>query len=48
MNEYNARNGVAPQSWLQHYLPWLRLFALMLGLLRDEPEIGFDPDELNG
>lgn len=48
MYQRSVYPGVAPHSWLQHYLPWLGLFALMLGLSREEPDIGFDPDELNG
>jgi hypothetical protein len=48
MSELSTQRAAAPHFWLQHYLPWLGLFALMLGLLRDEPEIGFDPDDLNG
>jgi hypothetical protein len=48
MNEFQAHHGIAPHSWLQHHLPWLALFALVLSLFGDDNEIGFDPDELNG
>jgi hypothetical protein len=48
MSELSTQRATAPYSWLPHYLPWLGLFALMLDLLRDEPEIGFDPDDLKG
>lgn len=48
MNQPNVHNGVAPHSWLQHHVPWLGLVAFMLSLFRDESEIGFDPDEMNG
>lgn len=48
MDQSNAHNGVTPHVWLQHHLPWFSLFALMLGLFRDDSAIGFDPDELNG
>ena len=48
MDQSNTHNGVAPQAWLQHHLPWLSLFALMLGLFRDDTGIGFDPDAMNG
>ncbi|WP_316355817.1 hypothetical protein [Devosia sp.] len=48
MDEFNTHDGIAPHSWLQHHLPWLALFALVLGLFGDHPELGFEPDELNG
>jgi hypothetical protein len=48
MDQQTTHFGVAPHGWLQHHLPWLALFALVMNLFRDEPEIGFDPDELNG
>ena len=48
MNQHSIHNGIAPHAWLQHHLPWLALFALMLGLFGDDSEISFDPDELNG
>jgi hypothetical protein len=48
MNQLDAQNGVTPHSWLQHHVPWLGLLALVLGLFRDDSEIGFDPGELNG
>ncbi len=48
MNQSNVHSGIVPHAWLQHHLPWLALFALVLGLFSDEPEIGFEPDELNG
>lgn len=48
MNPQIAHSVVAPQAWLQHHLPWLGLLALLVGLFRDESDIGFDPDERNG
>ena len=48
MDQSNAHSGVAPHSWLQRHVPWLGLFALVLGLFRDDTGMGFDPDELNG
>ncbi|UJW87060.1 hypothetical protein [Devosia sp. SL43] len=48
MEHFTAHNGVAPHAWLQHHLPWLALFTLVMSLFRDEPVIGFDPDDLNG
>ena len=48
MDQFNAHSGVAPHAWLQHHLPWLGLLALMLGLFRDDSEIGFDPVDLTG
>ena len=48
MDQFNAHIGVAPHAWLQHHLPWLGLLALMLGLLRESPDAGFERDELNG
>lgn len=48
MDQFNAHNGIAPHSWLQHHLPWLALFALVLGLFGERPDVGFEPDELNG
>ncbi|WP_156461148.1 hypothetical protein [Devosia sp. Root436] len=48
MNQFNAHSGSAPGTWLQHHMPWLSLLALVLNLFRDDPEIGFDPDDLNG
>ena len=48
MNQHLFHNGVAPRAWLQHNLPWLALFTLVMSMFRDEPVIGFDPDELNG
>jgi hypothetical protein len=48
MNPPSAHIGIAPHSWLQRHMPWLGLLALMLGWSRDDSEIGFDPDELNG
>lgn len=48
MNQRSDQSGVLPQSWLQHNLPWLSLFALLMGLLRDDSVVGFDSDELNG
>jgi len=47
MDHHLAHNGVVPH-WLQHHLPWLTLLAMVLDLFREESEIGFDPDELNG
>jgi hypothetical protein len=40
--------GVAPHAWLQHKLPWLGLFVLVLSLFGEEADIPFDEDELNG
>ena len=48
MDQFNAQIGVAPHAWLQHHLPWLGLLALMLGLFRENPDAGFERDELNG
>jgi hypothetical protein len=48
MSELSTHRATASHFWLQHYFPWLSLLALMLGLLRDEREVGFDPEELNG
>lgn len=48
MNHLSAHTGVAPQAWLQHHVPWLGLFALMMAVFRLEGGIGFDPDERNG
>ena len=48
MSEFNAHSGVAPHAWLQHHLPWLGLFALVLSLFRESPVAGLDADELNG
>lgn len=48
MDQSNTHHGIAPHSWLQHHLPWLALFALVLGLFGDDSDIGVDPDELNG
>jgi hypothetical protein len=48
MENHSVHFGVAPHGWLQHHLPWLGLFALVASLFRDEPVVGFDPDELNG
>ena len=48
MDQFNAHSGSAPGTWLQHHMPWLSLLALVLNLFRDDPEIGFDPDDLNG
>ena len=48
MNQYQTQSGVTPHVWLQHHLPWLGLFALVMSLFRDDSGIGFDPDELNG
>jgi hypothetical protein len=49
MNLPVVHPGVAPQTWLQHNMPWLGLFALVLGLFTyDGDDMGFDPDERNG
>ena len=48
MDQFNPHSGTAPHAWLQHHVPWLGLFALVLSLFRDDIGIGFDPDELNG
>jgi len=48
MNEFSTHDGITPHIRLQHHLPWLGLFALLLGLFGDRPAIGFEPDELNG
>lgn len=48
MEHHINHYGVAPHSWLQRHVPWLGLFALVLNLFRDDSEIGFDPDDLNG
>ena len=48
MNQSDVHSGIAPHAWLQHHLPWLGLLALVLSLFREDTEIGYDPDELNG
>ena len=48
MSNHTIHFGVAPHAWLQHKLPWLGLFALILSLFGEEADIPFDEDELNG
>lgn len=48
MNGHNIHNGAAPHAWLQHNLPWLGLFALVMNLFQHEAETGFNPDAMNG
>ena len=48
MNQSDVHSGLAPHAWLQHHLPWLGLFALVLSLFRESPVAGLDADELNG
>nr|WP_295890280.1 hypothetical protein [uncultured Devosia sp.] len=48
MFDQSAHFGVAPHAWLQHKLPWLGLFALILSLFAEEADIPFGEDELNG
>lgn len=48
MEQHITLSGIAPHGWLQHYVPWLGLFTLIMNLFRDDPAIGFDPDDMNG
>lgn len=48
MEQHTTLSGIAPHGWLQHHVPWLGLFTLIMSLFRDDAAIGFDPDEMNG
>jgi hypothetical protein len=48
MSDLGLNSIVGRHHWLRHNLPWLAALALLLGMLRDEPELDFDPDERIG
>lgn len=48
MNHQPVHMGATAPTWLQHHLPWLGFFALVLGLFTFDGQIDFDPDERNG
>lgn len=48
MNQQPSHSGVAPRVWLQHHVPWLGLFVLVLSLFSEDADIPSERDELNG
>lgn len=48
MSNPSASFFFGSHHWLQHNLPWLAALAMVMGMLREEPDADFDPDDLNG
>lgn len=48
MNQRPSHIGVMPHAWLQHHVPWLALFSLVIGLFAEDADAEADVDDLNG